>query len=86
VQREQEKRELGREKDRENKRERERERERERTADVLRYGNFEGAVNKRHVTEHRFWPVETDEHSEHCCFSACINSSRFLGSDICVGY
>ena len=28
------------------KTDRQRERERERTADVLRYGNFEGAVNK----------------------------------------
>jgi len=32
--------------DRQTERERERDRERERTADVLRYGNFEGAVNK----------------------------------------
>lgn len=45
-------------------------------ADALRYGSFGGPLT-RHVTEHRFWPVGADEHSEYCGFSAPSDSTGF---------
>lgn len=45
-------------------------------ADALRYGSFGGPLT-RHVTEHRFWPVGADEHSEYCGFSARSDSIGF---------